>query len=121
VRRFLLCFVIFAFALASSASANIGRFTPKPGPPPTVKSCLNTYPLTVQFSAEKLASLGRYGAKPANNFTVTLTLQSSHVTGNSVACFYKSASGDIGNLVYSFTCRHPQPANNGDVNAYKCS
>jgi hypothetical protein len=118
MRRFLLCLVALAFALASSASAAIIR--PTPGPPATIKSCLNTYPLTVQFSAEKLESLGRQGAKPANNFTVTLTLQGSHSAGNTVTCFYKSANGDIGNLVYSFACNRAQPANNGDVNAYKC-
>jgi hypothetical protein len=124
MRRFALSLFIAVFASVSSVSAdtNTSNSTTHTMNMATVvvKSCLSDYTLHAEFSAAQLHSLGRPDATPANVNDVPLKLDGSFKYSDHIGCFYKSAKGDIFNLVYNFPCVNPAPANNGDPNAYKC-
>lgn len=85
-----------------------------------IKSCLNAYTLHAAFDTAQLHALGRPDATPANVNDVPLHIVGSYKYADHIGCFYKSAKGDIFNLVYNFPCVNPQPANNGDPYAYRC-
>jgi len=124
MRRFAFSLLIAVFASVSSVSADTNTsnstHTLNMTSAVVVKSCLNDYTLHAEFSAAQLHSLGRPDATPANVNDVPLKLDGSYKYSDHIGCFYKSAKGDIFNLVYNFPCVNPAPANNGDANAYKC-
>jgi len=125
MRRSWLSLFIVVFALSSSgpawAATNSNNSMTNMMPAATViKSCLNSYTLHAAFNAAQLHSLGRPDATPANVNDVPLKLDGSYKYSDHIGCFYKSAKGDIFNLVYNFPCINPAPAMNGDPNAYKC-
>lgn len=119
MRRFLLVLGVMMFALGSSVSANNPIKTPVPVLGNT-KACLSSYAFKVAFTATGLASHGAAkGSAPADIETLAVNLARSMVqNGNTVACLYTTAHGDIPVISYTFPCKS---AHSAGSNAYKCS
>ena len=122
MRRFLFALLSVSLSIVPGVSLAATSGNPAPAmmvPSRTVvKTCLRAYVLHAAFDATQLHTLGAAGATPANVNDVPLSLVGSYKYSDHIGCFYKSAKGDIFNLVYNYPCVNPSPA--GPPNEYRC-
>jgi len=114
---------ILSFVLTATAASAAMAATPLPVsavPSGQLTSCAKSLSITTQINNSYLHSSVSSSANAANLNEVTVNIYDASSRGGMLNCQYKSASGDIPNLVYSIPCQNPTRANNGYAYAYYC-